>query len=565
MKKETGKKTAKKVVKKSDVKTAKKPETKKVEKVEATKVVEKKIVTPKKSSDKRSKYVSLGLLVVGVLLIILGIAIEKAEIPLKIIGVLVLIVDGLINAIKSKEHALIKSVGVMVLAALLCTWLLPYGNFSGSNFTDLGMSRVGFGDLSTILYYSTYFCLDKVIYLFVLAGFYALLSKTEGYKKIVNDIADSLKDHKVAFAVITMAIFVFLTMLSSQTLAVVFFIPFFISILSKLKFDKLSALTLTFGGVLSGMVGSPWGTEGLHWFNYYAGTSLQDGFTLRLIVEACVIVLLVVTAIIRLKKNEKNDLEVVEDVFEVGDADSKTKKLPMIIILAIMAVVIVLGYVDWETNFGIKAFNDFHTWLIGLTIGEDTTIFSFILGKAAVAFGKWDVATLISFLIFSSIIVALVNHIKVTDFLTTFGEGMKKMIIPAGLYMSVFVVFVIAYTSPFIPTITNWVSSLSKEFNPYLSTVLAFITSLFHADFGFTGYSVGGYLASAYTDKVAVVQTIYSSMYGLVQLVAPTSGLLLLGLGFTKVEYKTWLKYVWKFAVALFVILLIIFTIATYA
>lgn len=521
----------------------------------------------KKNSKKLSvaKYINLGVLALGFILVILGIFIENVAIPFKVFGVILMAIVGIIYAVKAKEHALFKSVGVLMLAALLLTWLLPYGYFSQTTFTDYGMNRVGLNDLPTVIYYALYFCMDKIIYLFILAGFYSLLSKTKGYQKLINDIANKLKDHEKAFAIVSIIVFVLLTSLLSQSLIVLFFVPFVISIMAKLKFDKLTTFITTFGAVLVGLVGAPWGTEGLYWFNYYASTTIQDGFWYRFIIEAVGTILFAVFALLRLKKLKKTDNEeVIEDMYEIEKTDNKAKVLPICIILGLTVVFILLGYISWNTNFGVTIFDDFHSWLTGLTIGSDVTIFSYILGKAAVAFGSWDIVTSIALMIVMSIIIALVYRIKFNEVISAYTEGFKKIAKPILLYFMVFIVFVLAYTSPFMVTFTNWAYGLTSSMNPYIITVTSFITSVFHVDLGYTGYIVGPYLTSGFETSLGIVHTIYIALYGLVQVFVPTSGILLLGLTITKVEYKTWLKYIWMFVVGMLVILLVLFTVITY-
>ena len=59
-----------------------------------------------------------------------------------------------------------------------------------------------------------------------------------------------------------------------------------------------------------------------------------------------------------------------------------------------------------------------------------------------------------------------------------------------------------------------------------------------------------------YTGTMLVIMT---TINGLVALVAPTSVLLVTGLSMYDVSYKEWLKNVWKLAIGLLVVLLIIF------
>ena len=53
-------------------------------------------------------------------------------------------------------------------------------------------------------------------------------------------------------------------------------------------------------------------------------------------------------------------------------------------------------------------------------------------------------------------------------------------------------------------------------------------------------------------------------MYGFVQVFMPTSCLLLVGLSYMKVDYKSWFKYIWMFAVAMVVVLIIFVSIVMY-
>lgn len=526
----------------------------------------KKTKTDKKVSS-IGKWVNLGILLLGLILVVIGIFVGAVEIPFKVFGSLIMLGSLIAYAVRSKEHVLVKSIISTTLIAILLTWLLPYGAFSGNVYAEYGMGRIGLNDIPTVIYYAVYFALDKLMYLFVLGGFYGVLSLTKGYQKLVTSIAKKLESNKMTVVIVSMVIFALLTTLLTNSLAVLFFVPFVISIMSKMKVDKLSSFIATFGGILVGLMAAPWGTEGLTWFNYYVGTTITNGFKLRLIITAISLLLFIVFVVIRSKKLDKKDAasSLTEDTFEVASLEEKTKKAPIVILLAICAIVILLGYIDWKGTLGIEVFSKFHEWLVGLTIGENTTIFAYILGSSAKMLGSWDIATLVAFTLVMSIIVGLVYRIKLSDFLTAFGNGMQKMLKPVAIYVAVFTAFVVMYMTPIMPTIANWFYGLTEGFNLFTTSLMAFIASIFQTDLGYTGYALGAYLTSTFADKLDLVHTIHIAMYGMVQLILPTSGLLVLGLAYTKVEYKTWLKFIWKFAVAMLIILMIIFSIAAFA
>ena len=132
------------------------------------------------------------------------------------------------------------------------------------------------------------------------------------------------------------------------------------------------------------------------------------------------------------------------------------------------------------------------------------------------------------------------------------------------LFIGVYMVMVAAYMSPFIPTITNLIFSKIEAFNPFLVVVDALLANTFHVDFGFTGYVVTTYLTTTFASNLEVIHTIFTTMYGFVGLCLPTSAVLVIGLSYLDIDYKTWIKYIWMFIIAILIILLVLFTVMTY-
>lgn len=470
---------------------------------------------------------------------------------------------------KSKNTDLFKWVLIALFIAFCLTWVIPYGYFQEGTFYEYGMSRLGLNDIPTLLYYSIYFCLSSVLYLFVLGGFYGVISKTEGYKALVKKFAKALKGKELLFTIIVSVLLIGLTSITKTALAMLVFVPFIVSILLNMKLDKLTAFAVSFGSILVGTLAATYGTDGLYWLNSYLGTEISVGFWYRVIIAGIATVLFVIFNSFRvakaLKKNRVNDLE--DDLFAVEESKGKVALWPTIVVLSFVTVFVILAYVGWSSNFNITWFDSFHTWLTELSVkvkGEDFTIFSYILGKNAVALGKMEITSLITVLLIASSFVALMSRMKFNEFMSAFGNGFAKMFKPVALYALTYSVFVVAYMSPFIPAVTNWAFGLTKSFNPYIATLTAFITSIFHADLGYTGYIVGTYLTTTYQSNLSIVHTIYVATYGLAQVFIPTGGLLLIGLSYLKIDYKSWFKYIWMFAVAMVLVLVILVTIATY-
>lgn len=514
----------------------------------------------------KNKIFKLITLFVYAVLVILWIILKDHRQLIGLITVLVTtVLAGYFIARCSKSNSLGKWVLLFILLALAFTWIFEYGIYNGTEYVTYGMNVQGITDVSNYFTYAINFALDKLIFLAVLGAFYAVLTKSNGYKKLVINIAEKMKGKEILFAVITSLVFALMASLFSQTFIALVFVPFVVSILLNMKLDKLTAFAVTFGSVLIGVLGVTYGGEGLYWFNYYTNTTFNNAFIYRVLVLVVAFILFNFFNILHIKKvlKENNVNEIESDPFKVENIDKKAKSWPIVVLLIVMFIFLVLGYVGWETNFKITVFADFHKWLTELKIGDEA-IFKMILGSKVSAFGAWDLNAGISFMVFMSIITALVGRVNLNEFIEAYSIGLKKMAKSIILFIGIYMVMIVAYQSPFIPTITNVIFKNVTTFNPYLVSISALLSNIFHADLGLTGYLVGGYFISVYGANVDVIHIIFTSLYGFVGIFAPTSVVLMIGLSYLDIDYKTWFKYIWLFALALLVILMVLFTVMTY-
>ncbi|MDE6284531.1 MAG: hypothetical protein K2M17_02200 [Bacilli bacterium] len=529
----------------------------------------------KKMLEKHGKVglIGCGLSLLGIILMIVSVFLESGEAKMDpkmivaVLGFLSFLIGGLMAAFKAEEHRTFKLLGVIFLTGFIATWVFPYGQFSGIDFYNYEMNRVGFSDIPTTIYYAIYFSIDKIVYLFLVAGFYGVLTKVPGYQKLVQSLAKKLKKHEIITAVIISFIIVALTAFFSQTFAMLLIVPFFVSILMSMKIDKLTTFAITFGSILIGILGAIYGTDSLGYFNQYLNQEVTVALTYRVIIAFVAFFLYNFFICMRLKKvlKEKPSNEEIEDIaFVTEPTKAKTSIIPISIVLGLLLVIIVLGFVDWNAYFGITVFDDFHKWLTELTIGEDFTVFASLLGSNATAFGKFDLLGISIIITIFGSLIAFLYRVKLADYLEAFYNGMKKMFKPALYFIMIYAIFAICYLSPFMATFSNWAFNLVDGLNPFIASIVAFITSIFQADLGYTAYNVGGFLTAAYAENFTVVHAIYTSMYGLVQVLMPTGCILLIGLGLMKVDYKSWFKYIWLFVVGMLIILLVLFTVLTY-
>ena len=491
----------------------------------------------------------------------------------KVIGIIVVLAIAILFAVltcRSKQKDLYKWIGIALFVAFALSWIIPAGSFSEGKFYESGMNYLGLTDISTVAFYAIYFCLSTVLYFLALGGFYGVISKTDGYSALVKKCSKLVKKKTVVSSIVIVVLLVALTSILRSTLALIVFVPFIISILLNANFDKINAMGVTFGSILVGTLAATYGSEGIYWFNSYVGTDINTGLVYRIILSGIFLVLFILFTVLKVRKigktnkNSKNAEETV-DLYEVTESRGKTKVWPTIVVLSVIFILIILGYVDWATNFGIEVFNKFHEWLTTLTIGKEFAIFKYILGTGTTALGTWEITVLTVIVLIATIITAIINNVKGKEFASNFGAGLGKILKPVSLYALAFAVFVTFYMTQCMAFISDWFIGLTSGFNPFITTISAFISSIFHADLGYTGYIVGSVLTNTYANDLNLAHTLYVSTYGLVQVLVPTSSILLFGLSYMNIDYKSWFKYIWMFALVAFAAIMIFAAIVQYA
>ncbi len=122
---------------------------------------------------------------------------------------------------------------------------------------------------------------------------------------------------------------------------------------------------------------------------------------------------------------------------------------------------------------------------------------------------------------------------------------------------------VISVFHPVQLVIYKAILGLTKGFNVVTSTLVAMLAGLFNADPSYAFQAVVPYAISVANDSdiYPVMGILYSSIYGLSMLVAPTSLILTTVLSTLGVSFKEWFKNVWKLFLELLVVLLIVFVI----
>ncbi len=472
---------------------------------------------------------------------------------------------------KEKKYGLLKGVILLILIALVLSWIIPSGGFEATGFTTENIpTRIGLNDLGWIIYYGIYFSIDKIILLIVIGGLYGVLGKIKGYNKLVTSIANKLKKHKKIVVILFSILIAALTSVLTQTFTVIIFIPFIVAILKRMDLDKLTILATTFGSIMVGVLGATYGTEGIQYFSEYMitgdqliGDVIKSGILVRAGILAIGLILFNFFTIVHMDK-VKNNEESTEMFDIIEDEDTKkASRIPIVILGIITFIIVILAFLGWYNNFGLDLFENFHNSVTEIKIGKDFYIFKDLLGANMKALGSWDLFSITGVVLIFTCIVALCYRVKFNDFITNYVNGIKKMAKPIACVIGAFTLLVVVYMSPYPATIFNKLLSLSDGFNLATMSLTALLTNILHTDLGYTGYVIGSYLTTEYVDYISPIYTIFISLYGYVQFFIPTSIILGIGLTSLNVKYTDWLKHIWKFLVGMLICLLVIFILIT--
>lgn len=446
-----------------------------------------------------------------------------------------------------------------------------------------GVSHIALGDLLFNYLQSFYYFFDTILFVFVVGGLYGALNKVPAYKKLLNKIASKVEAKKKLFVILTTIFFVLLTALGGFDLLAFLFIPFVVSIILLLGYDKFVALSstvvATFVGVIGGIFlafrdGTNQYATSFTTFDKVTGLSgLWDNIIPKLLLLVLGTALLIFF-ILRYIKNDKDHVEIgSRDVFYVEERDGSKKEektlhtWPIVVLGVILFVFLLIGFMPWNSLFGFDCFDKFHTWLTGLSIGN-YVVFTSLISKNITALGRWGdmggyMMSIMCMLIFL-ILVKWIYRVQLSEMSKGFIYGVKKMIPVVMVLVLAYSVLVSSYNNGFMETlITNSADGIGD--NVLMASLLTMFGTVVSVDRFYIVAGVISPIVSSLTDKadLNVYATLFQSFYGLLQMCGPTSLLLIISLSYLEVPYSKWLKYIWRFILYMLILIFIVLIITS--
>ena len=476
-----------------------------------------------------------------------------------------------------KKHSLFKVILIILGALLAVNGILAIlGYFVPA--LEGKYSMIALGDVFMNFVQSFYYFFDTVVYLLVLGAFYGVISEVPAYKKLVDNIAQKVKSHSKLFIFIVTGLFAVITFACGLVNVILVFVPFIVAIILLLGYDKLVAISSTVVAMLVGFMSSLFLTfrDPNSYYGYNATTiEKMTGISdyanwipkLVLLVLGTALLIFFIDRYIKNLENKKVKYELNEsnevNVSEVKGDYKNIKTWPVIVMFGFILVILILGYLTWNTLFKIECFDKFNEWLVGIKIGE-FAIFSNVVSPSLYAFGNWaslgSYMSIIITLIIFTLITKFVYKVKFNEVIDNFVSGTKKMIPAIFLVIITYDILVCTYNHSFMSTIMTWISETKLGINVFTASVISAFGSLLHTDLYYT-------VAGVYSPLIGLVENesmlntyamTFQSIYGIVAMIGPTSFLLIVVLKYFDVPYTSWVKYIWRFVLMLLLLVILV-------
>lgn len=482
-----------------------------------------------------------------------------------------------------KKYGLFKVLSVLLLAIVIITYFVK--DRSGA------ITYLALGDVFLNYLQSFYYFFDTALFVMVVGGFYGLLNRIPAYKKMLMGIVKKVGGKRKLFVAVMTVVLALVSTFTGLNVLLLLVVPVAISLILLLGYDKLVALSATVGGILVGLIGGIFLTvkdpASYYSVSYTTIDKLVglEGHFVNLVPKILLLVaglaLLIWYIFSHIKSVEGGDesynLSSTDTLLvEVKDRNGKNVEVdknkrvlvwPLGVALGLVFVLLVLGYLPWLNLFKLDIFDKFHAWLAELAIG-DYLVFNSLISANFSAFGTWgnlgNYMMAMIVVIVVSVILMIVYRVKFEDAMDGFIYGVKKMLPAAMLVVLAYCVLVCSYNHGFIETVITMATDKFGD-NALVHSLVVLFGSVLNVDLYYTSAGIFTSVASNLTESanLAVYASMFQSLYGLVQFVGPTSILMIVGLSYLEVPYKTWLKYIWRFVVELLIVILVVLMIVS--
>lgn len=437
-----------------------------------------------------------------------------------------------------KKYNVFKILAISILATIVLSFLIPQTTFdSYGNLSVESINPVSIIDTFANSYTSLGVFLNVFVYILCIGVFYTVLKKSNKYDEIINNIAYLFRNVKFIFPVISILLFVILTAIIGDMIPMLVFVPIFIDISRKIGYDKNSSIFMTLGSIILGSVGSLY----TNYTNQILGSVVTDNILIKIFILFIMIASSIVFVLVFSKKPEDTKLEKVKS----------SKGIIIPILFYIILLFIFIGMTPWNGYFGFDWFSKIHESITEFKI-FNVPLFYSIIGASVNALGSWTIFDLSVLLLIFSLVSSIIFRLKFDELFEALAKGIKNSLSYALIIVFANIILVNVYNSGFFYTIINTIGKMNDKL--FAGTLISALSSFVYPDYMYASQFTLSTVAAVITDQefYVVLALIFQVIYSLFLLIMPTSILVLIGLQYTRVSFKEWIKYIFKYVMVVF-------------
>lgn len=495
---------------------------------------------------------------------------------------------------------------IIVVVAVL-TWIVPAGAYEYVDETASALepipgtySRIeqnpqGFWEVLGAPIAGFFDAVDIILFILVIGGFLAVVTETGAIDAGIGSIVRRFEGRETVMIPILMILFGLggtIFGMSEETIAFyILIIPIFIAA----GFDAMTGMAVVFVGAGIGCLGSTVNPFATGIASGFAGISIGEGIVLRLVILVITMTVGIVYVMRYAKKVKKSpELSVVaymreeniehflgattESAVAGATFDSETgemvvtteadngsmsgKQKAVLALFGICFLIMILGVIPWAAKFDIFIFERLNNWLLGLPV------IGTVLGNIT-PLGDWWFSDITVLFLLGSLICAFIYRWNESHFMDIFLNGAKDLLGVAIIIGITRGIAVVMNNGGMTATILHLGEEGLKSLGSGAFAVISFV---FFALLSFLVPSTSGLAAlsmpimAPIADFVGIgrdlVITAYATASGVVNLITPTSGVLMGALAIGRISYGAFLKFIWKLLALLIVIVLAALVIA---
>lgn len=404
------------------------------------------------------------------------------------------------------------------------------------------------------------------LFILVIGGFLNVVTKTGAIDTGINSIIKNNEGNMTKLIWILMAIFALGGSTYGMSEETIPFYALLIPLMLKVGMDTVTAVAIVLVGSGLGVLSSTVNPFATGIAADMAGIGLGEGFVLRLI-------FLVVTYIIgatyvsryakRVQEDDRNSvmydqLEEHRNYFKSDNEDSElTKKQKGVLILFIASfVIMILGLIPWdEFSESMDFFVRFNDWLVGVPFLGN------FIGSAALPLGHWYLEEITMLFLVMSVVVGVYYNFSQDEIVDYFIDGTADLMSVALIVAVARGIQVVMNDGQITATILHMgevgLSGLSEGI--FITLVYLFflpMTFLIASTSGLAAATMGimGPLGDIAGVSPSLIVTTFQASSGLLNLVNPTFGVVMGALAVGKLGFGTWVKFIWKLILIIFVV-----------